>query len=151
MMVEKSVEWLTGETEVLGENLAQRHFCPSQNLTWPNPCLNPGRRGGKPATNRLSYGALVTHYSTWGKSCCRPTCSGSDYTEGIKICLVPDTHSSKSHHVCNSLYWIIGVTRYYISLESVLLLVEQTPWICGALVCETQEEAQCSSCIVVCL
>jgi hypothetical protein len=48
---------LAGETEVLGENLPQRHFCPSQNPTWPNPGLNPVRRGGKPATNRLSYGA----------------------------------------------------------------------------------------------
>jgi hypothetical protein len=27
------------------------------NPTWPGPGLNPGRRGGKPATNRLSYGA----------------------------------------------------------------------------------------------
>jgi hypothetical protein len=50
---------LAGETEVLGENLPQRHFCPSQNPTWPNPELNPGRRGGKPATNRLSYGAAI--------------------------------------------------------------------------------------------
>jgi hypothetical protein len=48
---------LAGETEVLGENLPQSHFCPSQNPTWPDPGLNPGRRGGKPATNRLSYGA----------------------------------------------------------------------------------------------
>jgi hypothetical protein len=48
---------LAGETEVLGENLTQRHFCPSQNPTWPDPGLNPGRRGGKPETNRLSYGA----------------------------------------------------------------------------------------------
>jgi hypothetical protein len=47
---------LARETEVLGENLPQGHFCPSQNLTWPNPDLNPGRLGGKPATNRLSYG-----------------------------------------------------------------------------------------------
>jgi hypothetical protein len=34
--------------------------CPSAilsttNPTWPDPGLNPGRRGGKPATNRLSY------------------------------------------------------------------------------------------------
>jgi hypothetical protein len=56
--VEKQMECrLAGETEVLGENLPQRHFCPSQNPTWPEPGLNPGRRGGKPATNRLSYGA----------------------------------------------------------------------------------------------
>jgi hypothetical protein len=27
------------------------------NPTWLGPGLNPGRRGGKPATNRLSYGA----------------------------------------------------------------------------------------------
>jgi hypothetical protein len=27
------------------------------NPTWPDPGANPGRRGGKPATNRLSYGA----------------------------------------------------------------------------------------------
>jgi hypothetical protein len=30
---------LAGETEVLGENLPQRHFCPSQNPTWPEPTL----------------------------------------------------------------------------------------------------------------
>jgi hypothetical protein len=58
MIVEKQMECrLAGETEVLGENLPQRQFCPSQNPTWPDPGLNPGRRGGKPATNRLSYGA----------------------------------------------------------------------------------------------
>jgi hypothetical protein len=27
------------------------------NFTWPASGANPGRRGGKPATNRLSYGA----------------------------------------------------------------------------------------------
>jgi hypothetical protein len=56
--VEKQMECrLAGETEVLGENLPQRHFCPSQNPTWPDPGFNSGRRGGKPVTNRLSYGA----------------------------------------------------------------------------------------------
>jgi hypothetical protein len=58
MIVEKQMKCrLAGETEVLGENLPQRHFFPSQNPTWQDPVLNPGRRGGKPATNRLSYGA----------------------------------------------------------------------------------------------
>jgi hypothetical protein len=34
MIVQKQMECrLAGETEVLGENLSQRHFCPSQNLT----------------------------------------------------------------------------------------------------------------------
>jgi hypothetical protein len=73
MIVKKQMECrLTGETEVLlGENLPQRHFCPSQNPIRPDPGLNPGRRGGKPATNRLSYGAassvhiLVLFYSTY--------------------------------------------------------------------------------------
>jgi hypothetical protein len=61
MIVEKQMECRSaGETEVLGENLPQRHFCPSQNPTWPDPGLNPGLRGGKPATNRLSYGAALT-------------------------------------------------------------------------------------------
>jgi hypothetical protein len=34
MIVEKQMEYrLAGETEVLGENLPQRHFCPLQNPT----------------------------------------------------------------------------------------------------------------------
>jgi hypothetical protein len=58
MIVEKQMDCrLAGETKVLGENLPQRHFCPSQNPTRAEPGLNPGRRGGNPATNRLSYGA----------------------------------------------------------------------------------------------
>jgi hypothetical protein len=58
MIVEKQMECrLAGETEVLEGNLPQCHFYPSQNPTWPDPGLNPGRRDGKPATNRLSYGA----------------------------------------------------------------------------------------------
>jgi hypothetical protein len=58
MIVEKQMECrLAEETEVLGENLSQRHFCPSQNPTCPDPGFNPGRRGEEPATNRLSYDA----------------------------------------------------------------------------------------------
>jgi hypothetical protein len=50
---------LAGETEeVLGENLPQRHFV-HPNPTWLDPGLNPGRRGKKPATNLLSYGAAI--------------------------------------------------------------------------------------------
>jgi hypothetical protein len=38
--------------------------CPSATLsatnpTWPDLGSNPGRRGGKPATNRLSYGTAI--------------------------------------------------------------------------------------------
>jgi hypothetical protein len=56
---------LAGETEVLGENLPQRHFCPSQNSTLPDPVLNPGRRRGKPTTNRLSYGAALLRLTNY--------------------------------------------------------------------------------------
>jgi hypothetical protein len=31
--------------------------CPD--ATWPDPELNPGRRGGKPATNHFSYGVAM--------------------------------------------------------------------------------------------
>jgi hypothetical protein len=57
---------LAAETEDLGENLPQRYFWPSQNPTWPDPGLNPGRRGGKPATNRLSYGAAIIFLTLQG-------------------------------------------------------------------------------------
>jgi hypothetical protein len=74
MIVEKQMECrLAGETEVLGENLPQRHFCPSQNPKRPDQGLNPGRRGGKPATNRLSYGAALSakFVPTFeGRGCC---------------------------------------------------------------------------------
>jgi hypothetical protein len=64
MIVEKQMKCrLAGETQVLGENLPQHHFCPSQNPIWPDPGSNPGRRGGKPETNRLSYGAALRYLS----------------------------------------------------------------------------------------
>jgi hypothetical protein len=55
MRVENLVErWLVGETEVLRENLLQCHFVHyKSHMTWPG--ANPGRRGRKPETNRLSY------------------------------------------------------------------------------------------------
>jgi hypothetical protein len=48
------------ETEVLGKNLPQCRFVHHK----PHMlCLdaNPGRHGGKPATNRLSYGTALIH------------------------------------------------------------------------------------------
>jgi hypothetical protein len=56
MMTQKLVEWLAGETEVLGETLPQ--YRAALSITNPTCCpdANPSPRDGKPATNRLSYG-----------------------------------------------------------------------------------------------
>jgi hypothetical protein len=37
------------------------------NPTWPDPGSNPGRRGGKPATNRLSYDTALWAGIEYGK------------------------------------------------------------------------------------
>jgi hypothetical protein len=49
-----------GKTEVLGENLSQCRFVHHKpHMLCPD--ANPGRSGGKPATNRLSYDTTLTH------------------------------------------------------------------------------------------
>jgi hypothetical protein len=56
--------------------------CPSATMSTTNPTLpdpgsNPGRHGGKPATNRLSYGAAFTSTVT-------PRIAGNDEKESLK-------------------------------------------------------------------
>jgi hypothetical protein len=47
------------ETEELGENLPQRHFVPPQIPHDQDRFRIPDRSDGKPANNRLSYGAAL--------------------------------------------------------------------------------------------
>jgi hypothetical protein len=54
MMMEKLVELLAGETEVLRENLPQCRFVHHKAHMLPGH--EPGLHGGKPVTNCLSYG-----------------------------------------------------------------------------------------------
>jgi hypothetical protein len=52
-----------------GEPKYSEKTCPNAtlsttNLTWPDPGSNQGRRGGKPTTNRLSYGTATGWHLT---------------------------------------------------------------------------------------
>jgi hypothetical protein len=58
-----------------GKPTTRRNTCPSAtlsttNLTWTDPGSNPGLRGGRPATNRLSHGTTLAGIVWW--SMCRP-------------------------------------------------------------------------------
>jgi hypothetical protein len=52
---------IAGETEELGENLPQGHFVPPQIPNDQVRFRTPDCSGGKPATNRLSYGAAPSY------------------------------------------------------------------------------------------
>jgi hypothetical protein len=55
-----------GETEELGENLPSATLSTT-NHTWIDPGANPGLRGERPATNRLSHGTAFIINTTGQK------------------------------------------------------------------------------------
>jgi hypothetical protein len=52
------------------EKTCPRATLSTTNPTGPDPGSNPGRRGGKPANNRLSYGAA--YQVVWGSEVITP-------------------------------------------------------------------------------
>jgi hypothetical protein len=56
--------------QLTGENRGtQGKTCPSATLsttnpTWTDPRLNPGLRGERPGTNRLSHGTAISNHLT---------------------------------------------------------------------------------------
>jgi hypothetical protein len=64
MSVEQSVEWeFAGETEVLKKTFPSATLSTT-NPTWPDLGSNPGRRDGKPVTNRVSCGTASNALSS---------------------------------------------------------------------------------------
>ena len=47
---------LTGETRSTWGKICRSATLSTTNPTWTDPALNPGLRGKRPATNRLSHG-----------------------------------------------------------------------------------------------
>jgi hypothetical protein len=61
---------LIGKTEVLGEKTCPSATLSTTNPTWTDPGSNPGLRGERLATNRLSYGTAFLKGSYKNKFSC---------------------------------------------------------------------------------
>jgi hypothetical protein len=69
-----------------GKQKYSEKTCPSVSLfttnpTWPNLASNPGSRGGKPATNRLSYGTAKFWGSIWIRALQLPSKSFASHSQ----------------------------------------------------------------------
>jgi hypothetical protein len=59
VIVDKLVEWRLAGKPKYSEKTYPSDTLSTTNPIWLDLGMNPGRRGGKPATNRLSYGASI--------------------------------------------------------------------------------------------
>jgi hypothetical protein len=102
---------VAGKTEVLGENLPNATLS-TINSTCLDPVLNPGLRGGKPATNRLRYGAAYS-VLTWQRNLI-DCCLGIHYSGNVLTEPLPN-----NEHLLTSLFGISGVMSQYIGFLNV--------------------------------
>jgi hypothetical protein len=101
--------------------------CPSAALSTTNPkCCpdaNPGRRGGKPASNRLSYGTASPRYNLHSVELDRKIVMSSGYEFGMErlwrdsFGRTEDKHEWTSLRIarCRSLHRILFMNRYYLT------------------------------------
>ena len=102
--------------KLTGENRSSRgKTCPSATLsttnpTWTDPGSNPGLRGERPATNRLSHGTAMshllmgkTHTDVWGEKAKRLT----------RTCVAPSAYSIYSPKII--LKWDFWLIMLYFS------------------------------------
>jgi hypothetical protein len=109
--------WLAGKTEVFGENQTQSHFVLQKSYMF---CAgaNPGRRDGKPATIRLSYGTAVPFRFTGDIKVGKPvylisfgstTAGTTSYTRIFISYSVVPVYASKSRN-----FWDFGlIVRFW--------------------------------------
>jgi hypothetical protein len=123
--------------------------CPSTNPNWPDPGSNPGRSGGKPATNRLSYGAatccwltfqpsyFVVHYSLRVFHCKEINSKWFTHVQGIAKWWYIHHLVSEEEMSAQSVFWKRNILLYHSMLVSDLGHIQQSeqepvknkPWI----------------------
>jgi hypothetical protein len=98
-----------GKPKFSGRNLPQCHFVYHKPI-WTDPGSNPGLRGERPATNRLSHGTAMshllmgkTHTDVWGEKAKRLT----------RTCVAPSAYSICSPKII--LKWDFWLIMLYFS------------------------------------